>query len=56
VDGDVVELRYADMEGFAAWLVGYGADVTVLEPDDLRKSVIARLEEIAQVSHLEHCA
>jgi proteasome accessory factor B len=54
VDGDVVELRYADPEGFAAWLVGYGADVTVLQPDDLRKSVIARLEEIAQVSHLEY--
>jgi proteasome accessory factor B len=50
VDGDVVELRYADADGFAGWLVGYGADVTVLEPDDVRKSLIARLEEIAQLS------
>jgi proteasome accessory factor B len=53
VDGDVLELRFADPEGFAAWLVGYGADVTVLEPDEVRKSVISRLEEIAQLSTLE---
>jgi proteasome accessory factor B len=50
VDGDVLEMRYADADGFAAWLVGYGADVTVLEPDDVRKSVIGRLEEIAEVA------
>jgi proteasome accessory factor B len=46
-DGDVVELKYADADGFAAWLVGYGADVTVLEPDEVRKAVVARLEDIA---------
>jgi proteasome accessory factor B len=50
VDGDILELRYADADGFAAWLVGYGADVTVLEPDDVRKSIIARLEEIAEIA------
>lgn len=50
VEGDELELRYADPDGFAAWLVGYGADVTVLEPDDVRKAVVVRLEEIAQIS------
>jgi proteasome accessory factor B len=50
VDGDVVELRYACAESFAGWLVGYGADVTVIEPDDLRKATVARLEEVAAVS------
>ncbi len=47
VEGDIVELRYACPESFARWLVGYGADVTVLEPDEVRKCVIARLEEVA---------
>jgi proteasome accessory factor B len=46
-DGDVVELRYAEADSFAAWLVGYGADVIVLAPDDVRKAVVARLEDIA---------
>ena len=50
VDGDLVELRYGCAESFAGWLVGYGADVTVLEPDDLRKATVARLEEVAAVS------
>lgn len=50
VDGDVLELRYACAEGFAGWLVGYGADVTVLEPDEVRKSIVSRLEEVARVS------
>jgi proteasome accessory factor B len=50
VDGDVLELRYADAESFAAWLVGYGADVTVLEPAEVREATIARLQEIAGIS------
>ena len=29
-DGDRVVLRYADPDGLARWLVGYGADVVVL--------------------------
>lgn len=49
-DGDVVELRYAEADSFAAWLVGYGADVIVLEPDDVRKAVVARLEDIACIT------
>ncbi len=48
-DGDVLELRYAEPDSFAAWLVGYGADVTVLGPDEVRKAVVARLEDIACV-------
>lgn len=52
VDGDIVQLRYACAESFAAWLVGYGADVTVLEPDDVRKAVVSRLEDVASVTSL----
>jgi proteasome accessory factor B len=46
-DGDRMVLRYADPEGFASWLVGYGADVLVLSPPEVREAVIARLREIA---------
>jgi proteasome accessory factor B len=46
-EGDLLELRYADAEGFASWLVGYGADVTVLEPVEVRSAVIKRLRDIA---------
>ncbi len=48
-EGDVLELRYADADSFAAWLVGYGADVTVLEPAEVREATVARLREIAGV-------
>jgi len=46
-DADRVVLRYADAEGLAAWLVGYGADARVLEPPEVRDYVRKRLEEIA---------
>jgi proteasome accessory factor B len=46
-DGDVLTLRYAEPEWFAAWLVGYGADVVVLDPPEVRDAVIARLKQIA---------
>jgi proteasome accessory factor B len=46
-DGDVLTLRYADPEWFAAWLVGYGADVVVLDPPEVRDAAVARLREIA---------
>ena len=49
-DGDRALLRYADVEGFAAWLVGYGPDVVVLEPPELRAAVVRRLHQIA-VAH-----
>ena len=34
-DGDRVVLSYSDPDGFARWLVGYGADVVVLAPDEV---------------------
>ena len=42
-DGDRLVLRYSDPEGLAGWLVGYGADVEVLEPPEVRDAVIPRL-------------
>ena len=38
-----MELGYADPDGFAKWLVGYGSDVVVLEPTEIRDAVIRRL-------------
>ena len=38
-DGDRVVLRYADPDWLANWLVGYGADVLVLEPPQVREAV-----------------
>jgi proteasome accessory factor B len=49
-DGDVVVLAYAEPEGLAAWLVGYGADVTVLAPDEVRKAVVSRLRDLIEVN------
>jgi proteasome accessory factor B len=48
-DGDVAVMRYSDAEGLAAWLVGYGADVVVLDPPEVRDAAVARLREIAAV-------
>jgi proteasome accessory factor B len=48
VDGDRAVLPYADLDSFAAWLVGYGADAVVLDPPALRERVIARLEQISE--------
>jgi proteasome accessory factor B len=45
-DGDRVVLRYADPDSFARWLVGYGADVVVLDPDEVRKATVARLRDL----------
>jgi proteasome accessory factor B len=45
--GDRALLRYADAEGLAAWLVGYGSDVVVLEPAEVRDFVVKRLHEMA---------
>jgi proteasome accessory factor B len=47
-DGDRVELGYADPDGFAKWLVGYGSDVVVVEPEEVRKATIARLRDLAE--------
>jgi len=45
-DGDRIVLRYADPDFIANWLVGYGADVVVIEPGEVRDLVIARLQEV----------
>lgn len=45
-DGDRLTLRYAEAEGLAAQLAGYGADVRVLDPPEVRELVIQRLKEI----------
>jgi proteasome accessory factor B len=45
--GDVAVLRYAEPEGLAHWLVGYGADVTVLDPPEVRDAAVARLRAVA---------
>lgn len=44
--GDRLMLRYADVDFFAGWLVGYGADVVVLDPPELREEVVKRLKAI----------
>jgi proteasome accessory factor B len=46
-DGDRLVLRYADVEWIAGALVGYGADVRVLDPPEVREAVIQRLKEIS---------
>ena len=43
----MVVLRYADAESLGGWLVGYGADVVVLDPPEVRDHVLARLREVA---------
>src|SRR2546430_10064091 len=47
-DGDRMTLRYADPEWFASWLVGFGSDVVVLGPPEVRDAAVARLREIAE--------
>ena len=48
-DGDEVLLPYHCPDGLASWLVGYGADVRVLDPPEVRDAVISRLKEIANL-------
>jgi len=45
-DGDRVVISYSEPDAFARWVVGYGADVVVLAPDDARKATIARLRDL----------
>ncbi|WP_396230786.1 helix-turn-helix transcriptional regulator [Frankia sp. EI5c] len=42
-DCDLLRVDFSDLERFARWVVGYGPDVTVLEPPDLRREVVRRL-------------
>ncbi len=46
-DGDRLVLPYADPESLAGQLVGYGPDVRVLGPPEVREAVIQRLKEVA---------
>jgi proteasome accessory factor B len=45
-DGDRLTLSYGDADQFAAWLVGYGADVVVLDPPEVRDRIVRRLEAV----------
>ncbi len=47
-EGDLAELRYSDPDSFARWLVGYGADVVVIGPDEVRKAIVARLRDLVE--------
>jgi proteasome accessory factor B len=45
-DGDRLVIPYADVERLAGTLVGYGADVRVDGPPELREAVIQQLKEV----------
>jgi proteasome accessory factor B len=45
-DGDRLTVPYADVERLAGTLVGYGADVRVEAPPELREAVIQQLKEV----------
>ena len=45
---ELLEVRYGATESFADELLGYGADVVVLTPQDLRDAVVRRLRESVQ--------
>ncbi len=48
-DGDRFRLSYSDARGIAGWIVRYGADVMVVEPEEVRSAVIERLQEITKI-------
>lgn len=45
--GDEIEMELRYPDSAARWIAGYGADVVVMEPDVLRKSVYERLLAVA---------
>ncbi|AEH09621.1 transcriptional regulator-like protein [Candidatus Protofrankia datiscae] len=45
---DWVELDYSDTEQLARWIAGYGADVLVEQPAQLRAEVVRRLTDAAR--------
>ena len=47
---DTLTVRYGDDEVFAEDLVGYGADVVVMEPSGLRDAVVRRLRAALQAA------
>lgn len=46
-DGDTLLVPYADLDFLAGQVVGYGADVRVVDPPEVRDAVIQRLKEVA---------
>jgi proteasome accessory factor B len=51
-EGDRLTIAYSDADGLADQIVGYGADVRVAGPPEVRDAVIQRLKEV--VTQLEH--
>jgi proteasome accessory factor B len=49
---DRVSVTYGAADAFADEVLGYGADVIVLEPPDVRDSVVRRLREVAQTQEV----
>ncbi len=47
VDGDVATIGYSDPDWLAGRLVGYGSDVVVLDPPEVRAAVVKLLAELA---------
>jgi proteasome accessory factor B len=45
-DGDRLTIPFADVERIADTIVGYGADVRVDGPPEVREAVIQRLKEV----------
>ncbi len=46
---DLVEIDYSDTEQLARWVAGYGDDVLVEQPPQLRNEVLRRLADAARV-------
>jgi predicted DNA-binding transcriptional regulator YafY len=46
-DPDLLTLEFVSLHGFAELLTGYGANVTVVQPTELRTAVIERLRAVA---------
>jgi proteasome accessory factor B len=45
-DGDRIVLRYSDPEWMAWWLAGYGSDIVVVDPPEIRDQIVTRLRQI----------
>jgi proteasome accessory factor C len=51
-DLDVLERTFVDVDRLARWLAGYGADVVVLDPPELRTEVVRRLRAVAEAAQV----
>jgi predicted DNA-binding transcriptional regulator YafY len=43
-----VELKVANRDAFIGWVLGFGPDAEVLDPDELRGAVLDRVEAAAK--------